>query len=84
MQPSTKAKKGKQTGTFIQELANNKIFVAKVSRLSKSEAGEQSIVMAVSPSCEGRNLSTFSGPMDAYELMQIVGKGAFGKVFKVS
>jgi hypothetical protein len=22
--------------------------------------------------------------MDAYELMQIVGKGAFGKVFKVS
>lgn len=80
----TKAKKGKQTGTFIQELDNNKIHVPKVSRLSKSEAGEQSNILAVSPSCEGRNLSTLSGPMDAYELIQIVGKGAFGKVFKVS
>ena len=50
----------------------------KVCRINKLHVVER--LSAVSPAPESKVASP--NPLDAYELLQIVGKGAFGKVFK--
>lgn len=71
---SKKAKTGKTDLTDDLK----KPQVPKLCKFSKNLLGEQ--LPAVSPAAE---VHSSTNPLDAFELIQVVGKGAFGKVFKV-
>lgn len=72
-----KVKTGRPSEMF--DWLTNKPVPAFICQLTKSQLADT--LQAISPVCETQPVAN---PMDAYELLQIVGKGAFGKVFKVS
>jgi hypothetical protein len=67
-----KAKTGKTSDEQMSKQDGGRTELGTVSKVARFSA--------VSPACEVRS----ANPLDAYDLLQIVGKGAFGKVFKVS